>query len=115
VNSIIYHLVPQDYWEAVALDRPYTPADYEHAGFIHCTAGVEQLAIVANRYYRRDARVWLALTIAAERVSAVIRYEPGEDDVKYPHIYGALNRDAVINVQVMPRQSDGTFQPLAHS
>lgn len=110
MSEIIYHLVPKDDWEASPLDRPYTPIDYDRDGFIHCTAGEEQLAVVANRYYRRDQRTWLALTIDTELVSAEIKYEPGTDGVLYPHLYGPLNRDAVITVRRMPRDPDGTFK-----
>ncbi len=112
MSTIIYHLVPQDYWEASPPDRSYTPADYEREGFIHCTRGEEQLAVVANRYYRNDARVWLALTIDEDKVSAEVKYEPGGDGLLYPHLYGPLNRDAVIDAQRMPRDPDGTFKPL---
>ena len=115
MSSLIYHLVPQDDWAASPPDRPYTPAAYAHEGFIHCTSGEKQLAVVANRYYRNDRRVWVALAIAEERVSSQIKYEPGTDGLLYPHIYGALNRDAVMAVLPMPRAPDGTFKPLARS
>ena len=115
MTNIIYHLVPVDYWEAQPTDRPYTPAEYEREGFIHCTRGEEQLAIVANRYYRNDRREWLALLIDENAVSFEIKYEPSVDGVLYPHIYGALNRDAVIEVCAMPRDPDGTFRSLRRS
>ncbi len=115
MSPIIYHLVPQAEWADLKPDRPYTPADYDREGFIHCTAGEAQLAIVANRYYRNDCHIWLALIIDADRVVAEIKYEPGADGVLYPHIYGPLNRDAVLAVQPMPRDPDGTFKPLKRS
>lgn len=115
MNSIIYHLVPEEYWAAAPPDRPYTPTDYEREGFIHCTAGEEQLAVVANRYYRNDKRLWLVLKIDEERVSSEVRYEPGSDGRLYPHIYGPLNRNAVIETLIMPRDPDGLFKPVEHS
>ncbi len=110
--TIIYHLVPVDYWEAQPADRPYTPADFEREGFIHCTQGDEQIAVVGNRYYRHDQRAWHVVVIDVNAVHADVKYEPGADDVLYPHIYGPLNREAVINVLPMPRDADGAFQPL---
>jgi uncharacterized protein (DUF952 family) len=115
VTDIIYHLVPIDYWEAQSPDRPYVPADFAREGFIHCTRGDEQLAIVANRYYRNDRRVWHVLVIDEKAVSSEIIYEPGADGVLYPHIYGPLNREAVIEVLPTPRDPDGVFQPLKRS
>jgi len=115
VTNIIYHLVPIDYWESQPTDRPYMPADFAREGFIHCTQGDEQIAVVANRYYRNDRRAWYVLVIAEQTVSSEIKYESGADGVLYPHIYGPLNRDAVINVLPMPRDLDGVFQPLQRS
>jgi uncharacterized protein (DUF952 family) len=115
MTTVIYHLVSLDYWETQPADRPYVPADFDRDGFMHCTRGAEQLAIVANRYYRDDRREWLVLVIDETAVSAEIKYEPGADGVLYPHIYGALNREAVIEVRPMPREHDGTFRSLRRS
>jgi uncharacterized protein (DUF952 family) len=115
VIGLIYHLVPIDYWEAQPADRWYAPADFVREGFIHCTRGEEQLAIVANRYYRNDRRTWHVLVIDETALRAKVKYEPGADGVLYPHIYGPLNRDAVIEVLPMPRDHDGVFQVLKRS
>ncbi len=111
--TIIYHLVPIDYWAAQPTDRPYAPADYAREGFIHCTQGEEQLAVVANRYYRNDSREWLVLVLDEPAVTAEIKYEPGHDGLLYPHIYGLLNRDAIREILHMPRDPDGTFRSLS--
>lgn len=115
MTDAIYHLVPLDYWEAQPADRPYVPADYAREGFIHCTTGAEQVAIVANRYYQNDQRVWLVLVLDAPAVTAEIKYELGGDGLLYPHIYGALNRDAICEVRRMPRDPDGIFRSLSRS
>jgi uncharacterized protein (DUF952 family) len=113
--GVIYHLVPIDYWETQPTDRPYAPADFAREGFIHCTQGDEQLAIVANRYYQNDQRAWYVLVIDVDALNSELKYEFGADGISYPHIYGPLNREAVINVLPMPRDPDGVFQPLRHS
>jgi uncharacterized protein (DUF952 family) len=113
--SIIYHLAPIDYWEAQPADRPYTPADYAREGFIHCTQGEAQLAVVANRYYRNDRRVWVVLVLDESAITAEVKYEPGSDGLLYPHIYGPLNRDAIREILSMPREPDGTFKSLTRS
>ncbi len=115
MTDIIYHLVPIDDWEAQPADRPYVPADFAREGFIHCTRGDEQIALVANRYYRNDRRAWRVLVIDERAVISEIRYEPGADGVLYPHVYGPLNREAVIEVLPMSRDPDGVFQPLKRS
>jgi uncharacterized protein (DUF952 family) len=113
--SVIYHLVPIDYWEAQPTDRPYVPADYAREGFIHCTGGEDQVAVVANRYYRNDPRAWFVLVLDEQLIASEIKYEPGGDGLLYPHIYGPLNREAIREVRPMPRDPDGTFRSLSRS
>jgi len=115
VTDIIYHLVPIDYWEAQPTDRSYTPVDFAREGFIHCTQGDAQIAVVANRYYRNDRRAWYVLVLDEQAITSEIKYEPGQDGLLYPHIYGPLNREAVLKMLPMPRDLDGVFQPLKHS
>ena len=112
MSDVIYHLVPIEYWEAQPTDRPYVPADYAREGFIHCTKGDDQVAIVANRYYQNDQREWLVLVLVEQAITAEIKYEPGRDGLLYPHIYGALNRAAIREILSMPRDPDGTFKSL---
>jgi uncharacterized protein (DUF952 family) len=107
-SDLTFHLVPQEQFAADGTE-PYVPAAFERDGFIHCTDGAEELARTANRYYRADPRWFVALVIDVPRVTASVRYE--DDAGIYPHIYGALNRDAIIAVVEMPRAADGTFLP----
>ncbi len=115
MSNVIYHLVPSDYWKAQPVGQPYVPADFEREGFIHCTRGAEQIAIVANRYYRNDPREWVVLVLDEQAVTSEVKYEPGHDGLLYPHIYGSLNRGAIRDVLRVPRDADGTFRPLKRS
>ena len=57
---------------------------------------------MANAFYQGVPDLVL-LTIDTERVASPIRYElvPGQD-LPYPHIYGPLNLDAVIDTRPFP-------------
>ena len=107
--DITFHLVPKDYFDALYADADYAPDDFARDGFIHCTDAPDEMARVANAYYQSIAGAHYYLYIDKSRVRAPIRY----DDAArlYPHIYGALNRDAIIAVRPAARQSDGTFLP----
>ena len=67
-------------------------------GFIHASTAA-QVPLVAAAYYR-DAPDLVLLVIDTERVAPGLRYEqvPGQPD-PYPHIYGPLNLDAVIETR----------------
>jgi uncharacterized protein (DUF952 family) len=77
-------------------------------GFIHCS-GLDQVERVANAAYvgRRDL---VLLVIDPERVSADIRYENSEGGLElFPHVYGPLNVDAVVEVAAFTPGPDGRF------
>jgi uncharacterized protein (DUF952 family) len=102
-----YHLVPRPYFESQDPSADYYPEALEREGFIHTTNGADELILTANRHCRSDPRPYLVLEIDLARVVAPVRY----DDSRriYPHIYGPLNRDAIVDIRAIRRQADGTF------
>jgi uncharacterized protein (DUF952 family) len=106
---VTYHLIAQHEWEALDPAADYAPESLAREGFIHNTDGAQELAATANRFFRDRTEPYVVLVIERARVRAPIRY----DDPRrvYSHIYGPLNRDAVVRVLPMPRALDGTFLP----
>jgi uncharacterized protein (DUF952 family) len=104
---VTLHLVPEDVWLAQKEAARYLPAGFSDEGFIHCTDGHELVIEVGNRYYRDDPRPYLVLEVDLERVAAPVLYE--DDERRYPHIYGPLERHAVRRVCRTERAPDGTF------
>ncbi len=108
--ALTYHLVAEPYYESSDASEDYVPEDFASDGFIHCTDGVENVIATANRYCKEDLRPFLVLVIDTDKVSAEIKYEDAERI--YPHIYGSLNRDAIVSAQPVKRAEDGTFLAL---
>jgi uncharacterized protein (DUF952 family) len=101
--------MPAEYLRDADAGQPYLPAEFDRDGFIHCTDGAVELAEVGNRYYRGDLRMYVALVIDKRRVKAEIKYE---DTARiYPHIYGPLNRDAIVRIVPVLRGPHGEFLP----
>ena len=116
--ALIHHLVPAADWAALAPGQPYLPAAYASDGFIHCTTQPAVLLEVANRFYQGSAGQYLVLDIDPELVTAEVRLEapvppalPGSPlaGVLFPHIYGPLNREAIVAVRAAQRAPDGRF------
>ena len=105
--NITYHLVPKSYYDSLDPARDYEPRDFAREGFIHCTDGAAEMARTANRYYQADSGAFYYLTIDKARVHAPIRYDDASKI--YPHIYGALNRDAIIAIYPARRDANGIF------
>jgi len=100
--ALIYHITTAADWAQAQQDGQYVRSTLDRTlaeeGFIHASqAG--QVPLVASAYYQGVPDLVL-LTIDTERVGSPIRYEqvPGQD-LPYPHIYGPLNIDAVVEAR----------------
>lgn len=107
-RRIIYHMLPKSEWEQLSLGDVYRPSSLDNEGFIHCTGEPDRLVTVANMFYREAAGEFVILHIAEEAVDRQICWEEA-DGHRFPHIYGPLNLDAVVDVQRFPRAADGMF------
>ncbi len=93
---LIYHLVLPEAWAASEGDL------YEHPslaaeGFIHCSFA-EQLNGVIERYYSGAERL-IVLEIDSERLTSKLVNERSTGGEIYPHIYGPINRNAVVSIK----------------
>ncbi len=108
--AVTYHLVAEPYYQSCDPAEPYVPESFDADGFIHCRDGVENVIATANRYYKDDAREYLALVINVDKVTAPIKYEDPERI--YPHIFGSLNRGSIASALPVKRDADGAFLSL---
>ncbi|HEY0428086.1 MAG TPA: DUF952 domain-containing protein [Pyrinomonadaceae bacterium] len=94
---LIYHIVLPEVW-ANFKDKNFYEAESLHSeNFIHCSfAG--QLEAVLERYYAGVEKV-LILTIEAEKLKSKLVAEPSTGGEIYPHIYGAINLDAIVRIE----------------
>jgi uncharacterized protein (DUF952 family) len=109
-SGMTFHLVPRPVWEGLAADAPYFPERFDAEGFVHTTLGEENLLAVANRYYRADPRPYLALVVDLDRVAAPWRFD--EAGPLYPHVYGPIDRAAVVEVLPVDRDETGGFTAI---
>jgi len=98
----IYHIATAASWAEAQRDGQYTQSTLDRTladeGFIHASQAA-QVAGVAKAFYQGVPDL-LLLVIDTERVTSPIRYEPVPgQDLPYPHIYGPLNIDAVVEVR----------------
>ncbi len=104
--SRIYHIVPQSTWEQRPAG-PYRAESLATEGFIHCSyAG--QVAWVANSFYRDQAGLCVLAIDPTKLTSAVRDEDPGIGQ-KFPHVFGPINPDAVIDVLDLQRGPDGSW------
>lgn len=94
--------------EAAFAATEIAPASLAAEGFIHASADEAQVIGVANRLYA-NAGDLAALVIDESRVRAEIKREAASNGERYPHIYGPLERRAVVGVRRLRRDPDGRF------
>ncbi|WP_424952096.1 DUF952 domain-containing protein [Deinococcus sp.] len=114
---LIAHITSTSAWNAAQTTGSYTAASLQTEGFIHCSEfNTEQLLAVANFLYVGQPKL-MVLLIESDHLTSELRFEEFETSGKFfPHIYGPLNLEAVVEVLPFPPQSDGTFRlPDLHS
>lgn len=112
---LIFHLVRLKTWEQ-APPGPYTDPSLATEGFIHCS-NADQVERVANLFFA-DCEELLLLHIEADRLGAELRDEPaaaiaGKNPFAgemFPHVYGAIERNAIVAVEALRRGADGRWK-----
>jgi uncharacterized protein (DUF952 family) len=102
----IYHLVLPEIWARVG-DAPYQAESLASEGFIHCSFR-HQVAWAANRFYAAAAAL-VAVEVDAARLTSPVRSEEADTGDFFPHIYGPLDRSAVVAVHPLQRGPDGRW------
>lgn len=103
----ILHITSRESWEQAQRRGVYHGGTLAAEGFIHCSKP-HQAAGVANARFRGVTGL-LLLRIDPSRVGPAIRYEESEPGEHFPHIYGPLNIDAVIDAVAFEPGPDGEF------
>ena len=94
-------------------------------GFIHATAEPKFLLMVGNNFYKSALGDWICLKIDVSKLRSRLVYEPAapvgniqsnlkidEDEPLFPHIYGPLNADCVVEQYNIIRSLDGSFDSI---
>jgi len=98
-SEFIYHITTKHAWEDAQTKQSYLPKDFEKDGFIHCSIE-RQIEGVLERFYQGQNGL-IKLKIEKAKVQRPVLFELAEDlNELFPHIYGPLNLDSV--VEVMP-------------
>ena len=105
-----FHLVRADALAASEPDRPYAAASLAAEGFIHCTDGADEMVETANRHYRDTPGEFLVLTVDLDACGSPWSVE--DQRGIYPHVFGPIDRAAIIRVVPAPRDPAGQFLPF---
>lgn len=94
---IIYHVTTAAGWSAAKASGFYETPSLKDEGFIHCSQE-NQVAGVLERYFSGKTDV-VKLVIDTDKLTSrfVFEWSPSTEDT-FPHVYGVINLEAVIDV-----------------
>jgi uncharacterized protein (DUF952 family) len=105
-----FHLTPRAWWEAADPANPLGAPSLDTEGFIHCTDGAAEMDASANRHYAADPAAFVILTVDLDRISS--RWSVEDPGRIYPHIFGPIDRAAIVAMRPARRDADGRFLPF---
>ncbi|HEY7049705.1 MAG TPA: DUF952 domain-containing protein [Jatrophihabitantaceae bacterium] len=112
----ILHFCARSAWAAAQAQGEYRGDTLATEGFIHCSTA-EQVHLPANALVRGRTDIVL-LEVDPARVTAPVRWETGDPSdpasTQFPHVYGPIPIDAVVDVHDFVPGPDGTFAAPAH-
>jgi len=102
----LLHLTERSLWDAARASGTYEMSTrgrtLQEEGFIHCSLRHQLAPVAAFLYGSYDGLDELViLVIDAERLGVPVRYEamkPGGEE--FPHVYGPIPVEAVVDVEV---------------
>jgi len=95
--AIIYHITTKQDWSHAEAKGFYECSSLKEEGFIHCSEE-QQVVGVLERYFAGKIDI-LKLAIDTDKLTSryIFEWSPSAEDT-FPHIYGPINLDAVIEV-----------------
>jgi uncharacterized protein (DUF952 family) len=113
---VIYHITSRMAWLKAQANGEYTAPSLAMEGFIHCSTH-SQVQPVANNFYKGQTGL-LLLVIDPTLLSSTLKWEPPSggtpppgipEGEMFPHVYGAINLSAVVQVLNFNPDSNGQF------
>lgn len=98
--TMIYHITTAADWLRQADSPVYEADSLTTEGFIHLSTA-DQVAGVLDRYYPNRSDL-LLLHVDPARLLPDLKYEVSTNADLFPHLYGPLNKSAVMRVEQLP-------------
>ena len=102
----IFHVCPADSWASAAASGAYHgSADDIRDGYLHFSTGGQVRESVAKHRAGQVGLVMLA--VDPDVLGGALKWEVSRGGALFPHLYGPLPIDAVVQVTVLPLGDSG--------
>ena len=104
--TTVYHLVDPEWWETFANKDYYESETLLEEKFIHLST-LEQVNGTLSNYFKGVNRIFLLHVDASKLTSNLVFEDLFDIGIAFPHLYGRLNKEAVMEVQELLADADG--------
>lgn len=108
--TTIYKICPAALWREAERDGVFrgAPVDLQD-GYIHFSSAA-QVAETAAKHFAGQENL-LLIHVDTARLGDRLKWEPSRGGALFPHLYGALDLDAVTKIESLPLGPDGHVFP----
>ncbi len=103
----VYHMLSKAAYESLP-PGPYRHPSLETEGFVHCS-NRDQVAWAANKFYAGELDM-VVLTLDANCLGVLLKDEDPGCGRLFPHVYGPIERDAILGAQPLRRDGAGHWE-----
>ena len=108
METTIYHIVDPAWWEIFANKEYYESETLPEEKFIHLST-LEQVNGTLANFFKGSNRLFLLHIVPSKLISNLVYEDLFDTGIAFPHLYGRLNKDAVVQVQELLADADGAL------
>jgi uncharacterized protein (DUF952 family) len=97
IMPIFYHITTPEQWTKFKKDDFYASESLTTEGFIHASFA-EQVDKTLSIHFKNIPKVYI-LTIESDLLTSELIIEPSRDGALFPHIYGPINKSAIVKME----------------
>lgn len=105
---MIIYTATYEEWDEIRNQIEFFSDDYSTEGFIHCSYP-QQTIWVLNKHFRNEEKVILLCIDPKLLKSKWISEDLKGKGEEFPHVYGSINIDAIVEVFNIQTSKDGLF------
>lgn len=103
---IIYKIATRDQWAEAERTGRFTGAPVDLAdGYIHFSTAEQARETAAKHFAGQDQL--LLISVDGDHFGETLKWEVSRGGALFPHLYGALTLDAVVQVMELPLDENG--------
>ena len=108
-SQTLYKVIASEVWLAAEAEGEFAGVGIDlDDGFIHLSSGSQVVETVA-RYFSGQGGL-LLVAVDAQKLGDTLRWEPSRNGDLFPHVYGSIKMEAVIRVDKLPVNQDGSHR-----